>query len=96
MCFVKVSLSREILFAVNGCIFWFLKLAALIFPLLPVFKDPIVSTLCLLFGPEEEELYLLETLVVLSVILCCFSVLWNNVAGFQFIVSLPHCYGKLV
>ena len=30
---------REILFAVNGCIFWFLKLAALIFPLLPVFKD---------------------------------------------------------
>ena len=79
--------SREILFAVNGCIFWFLKLAALFFPLLPVFKDPILSTLCLLFVPEEEELYLLETLVVLSVILCSFSVLWNNVAVFQFNVS---------
>ena len=26
-------------------------------------------TLCLLFVPEEEELYLLETLVVISVIL---------------------------
>ena len=50
------SFQREILFAVNGCIFWFLKLAALIFPLLPVFKDPILSTLCLLFVPEEEEL----------------------------------------
>ena len=96
MCFVKISLSREILFAVNGCIFWFLKLAALIFPLLPVFKDPILSTLCLLFVPEEEELYLLETLVVLYVILCSFSVLWNNVAVFQFNVSLPHCNGKSV
>ena len=37
---------------------------SLIFPLLPVFKDPILSTLCLLFVPEEEELYLLETFVV--------------------------------
>ena len=27
---------------------------------------PILSTLCLLFVPEDEELYLLETLVVLS------------------------------
>ena len=33
------------------------------FPLQPVFKDLILSTLCLLFVPEEEELYLLETLV---------------------------------
>ena len=80
----------------NGCIFWFLKLAALIFPLLPVFKDPILSTLCLVFVPEEEELYLLETLVVLSVILCSFSDLWNNVAVFQFNVSLPHCNCKFV
>ena len=96
MCFVKISLSREILFVVNGCIFCFLKLAALIFPLLLVFKDPILSTLCLLFVPDEEELYLLETLVVLYVILCSFSVLWNNVAVFQFNVSLPHCNGKSV
>ena len=82
MWFVKISLSREILFSVNGCIFWFLKLAALIFPLLQVFKDPKLSTLCLLFVPEEEELYLLETLAVLSVVLCNFSVLWNDVAVF--------------
>ena len=95
---VWISYGREILFAVNGCIFWFLKLAALIFPLLPVFKDPILSTLCLLFVPEEEELYLLETLVVFYVILCSLSVLWmwNNVAVFQFNVSLPHCNGKSV
>ena len=66
------------------------------FPFLPVFKDPILSTLCLFFVPEEEELYLLETLVVFSVILCSFSVLWNNVSVFQFNVSLPHCIGKFV
>ena len=29
-----------------------------------VFRDRILSTLCLLFVPEEEELYLLETLDV--------------------------------
>ena len=46
--------------------------------------------------PEEEELYLLKTLVVLSMILCSFSVLWNNIAVFQFNISLPHCNGKLV
>ena len=45
----------------------------------------------LLFVPEEEELYLLETLIFFSVILCSFSVLLNNVAVFQFNVSLPHC-----
>ena len=57
-------------------------------------RDRILSTLCLLFVPEEEELYLLETLDVFSVIFCSFSVdlLWNNVAVFQFNVkSLPHC-----
>ena len=63
----------------------------IIFPLLLVFKDPILSTLCLLFVPEEEELYLLKTLVVFFMILCSFSVLWNNVAVFTFNVSLPHC-----
>ena len=59
-----------------------------------VFRDRILSTLCLLFVPEEEELYLLETLDVFSVIFCSFSVdlLWNNVAVFQFNVkSLPRC-----
>ena len=35
-------------------------------------------------------------LLILSVILCSFSVLWNNVAVFQFNVSLPHCNGKFV
>ena len=30
-----------------------------------------------------------------TVILCTFSVLWNNVAVFQSNVSLPHCNGKL-
>ena len=51
-----------------------------------VFRDRILSTLCLLFVPEEGELYLLETLDVFSVILCSFSVdlLWNNVAVFQY------------
>ena len=39
------------------------------------------STLCLLFVPEEE-LCLLEMLVVF-LILCSFSVLWNNVAVFH-------------
>ena len=60
-----------------------------------VFRDRILSTLCLLFVPEEEELYLLETLDVFSVIICSFSVdlLWNNVADFQFNVkSLPDCW----
>ena len=86
---------REILFAVNGCIFWFLKLAA--FFIITSFKDPILSTLCLLFVHEQEELYRLETLVIFSVILCSFSVLWNNVAVvFQFNISLPHCIGKFV
>ena len=28
--------------------------------------------------------------------LCSFPVLWNNVAVFQFNVSLPHCNGKFV
>ena len=70
VCFVQISLSGEILFAVNGCIFWFLKLAALIFfQLLPAFYDPILSTLRLLFVPEEEELYLLETLVLFCFVL---------------------------
>ena len=59
--------------------------------------------LCLLFVPEEEEMYLLETFffffflsffVFCDKILCSFSVLWNNVAVFQFNVSLPHCNGK--
>ena len=50
---------------VNGCIFWFLKLA--VFFILPVFRDPILSTLYLLFV-SEEELYLFEMLVVISVI----------------------------
>ena len=51
-----------------------------------VFRDRILSTLCLLFVPEEGELYLLETLDVFSVILCSLSVdlLWNNVAVFQY------------
>ena len=55
-----------------------------------VFRDRILSTLCLLFVPEEEELYLLETLDVFSVIFCSFSVdlLWNNVAVFQFNVKV--------
>ena len=59
---VQFSLSRDILFSVNGCTFWCLKLA--VFFILPVFRDPILSTLCLLFVFEEEELYLLETLVI--------------------------------
>ena len=45
----------------------------------------------LLFVPEEEELYLFEMFFFFSVNLCSFSVLWNNVAVFQFNVSLPHC-----
>ena len=40
-----------------------------------------LSTLCLLFVPEEQELYLLETLVVISVILSFFTVSWNNICG---------------
>ena len=56
----------------------------------------VINSLCLLFVPEEEELYLLKTFVVLSVILCSFPVLWNDVAVFQFNVSLPHCNGKFV
>ena len=78
----------------NGCIFWFFKLAA--FFILPIFRDEILSTLCLLFVSQEEELYLLQMLVVISLILCRFSVLWNNVAVLQFIVSFPHCISKFV
>ena len=50
------------------------------------------STVCLVFVPEEEELYLLKTLVVISVILSSFSVLGINAAAFHFkFISLPHC-----
>ena len=39
-----------------------------------------LSTLCLLFVPEEEELYRLETLVVIVI----FTVLWNNIIMLMF------------
>ena len=57
----------------NGMYFLFFKLA--VFFILPVFRDLMLSILCLLFVPEEEELYRLETLVVIVI----FTVLWNNI-----------------
>ena len=43
-----------------------------------VFRDWILI-MCLLFVPEEEELYLLETLVVFSVIFCSFLLIFCGI-----------------
>ena len=72
-----------------------------------VFSDRILSTLCLLFVPEEEELYLLETLdfflwiCVVSLLIFCgimllFSSLTLKFASLLTVTSLYSLFSRFI